>query len=60
MKIMCKWCNISIPCHVVSEDISDHHGMYGINSIKIVKIKIHKHYKGKIIVKVQIEKLLRL
>ena len=47
MKIMCKWCNISIPCHVISEEISDHHGMYGINSIKIVKIKIHKHYKGK-------------
>ena len=47
MKIMCKWCKVSIFCHIVSEEMSDHHGAYGIDSIKMLKIKIHKHYKGK-------------
>ena len=46
MKIMCKWCNIPIHCHIVSEEISDHHGAYKIDSIKMAKIKIHKHFKG--------------
>ena len=46
MKIMCKWCNVSIHCHIINEEISDHHGTYGIDSIKICKIKIHKHFKG--------------
>ena len=47
MKIMCKWCKVSIFCHIVSEEMSDHHGAYGIDSIKMLKIKIHKHFKGK-------------
>ena len=47
MRIMCKWCNVAIFCHIVSEEMSDHHGTYGIDSIKMAKIKIHKHYKGK-------------
>ena len=47
MKIMCKWCKVSIFCHIVSEEVSDHHGAYGIDSIKMLKIKIHKHFKGK-------------
>ena len=47
MKIMCKWCNVSINCHIVSEEVSDHHGAYGIDSVKMAKIKIHKHFKGK-------------
>jgi len=59
MKIMCKWCKVSIFCHIVSEEVSDHHGAYGIDSIKMLKIKIHKH-KEKIIVKAQIEQLLHL
>ena len=32
---------------IVREEVSDHHGAYGIDSIKMLKIKIHKHYKGK-------------
>ena len=47
MKIMCKWCNVSTYCHIVSEEVSEHHGTYGIDSVKIAKIKIHKHFKGK-------------
>ena len=47
MKILCKWCNVVINCHIVSEEISDHHGAYGIDSVKMAKIKIHKHFKGK-------------
>ena len=29
------------------QEITDHHGSYGIDSIMMAKIKIHKHYKGK-------------
>ena len=47
MKIMCKWCNVSMNCHIVSEEISEHHGTYRIDSVKMAKIKIHKHFKGK-------------
>ena len=47
MKILCKWCNVVINCHIVSEEVSDHHGTYGIDSVKMAKIKIHKHFKGK-------------
>ena len=47
MKIMCKWCNVPQTCHVVSQEITDHHGNYGIDSIMMAKIKIHKHFKGK-------------
>ena len=47
MKIMYKWCNVSTHCHIVSEEVSEHHGAYGIDSVKIGKIKIHKHFKGK-------------
>ena len=47
MKILCKCCNVSINCHIVSEEVSDHHGAYGIDSVKMAKIKIHKHFKGK-------------
>ena len=47
MKIMCKWCNVSMNCHIVSEQISEHNGTYGIDSVKMAKIKIHKHFKGK-------------
>ena len=47
MKIMCKWCNVSIHCHIVSEEVSEHHGAYGIDRIKMANIKIHKHHKGK-------------
>ena len=37
MKIMCKWCNVSMNCHIVSEEVSDHHGAYGIDSVKMAK-----------------------
>ena len=47
MRIICKWCSVSNPCHVVSQEISDHHGAYGIDSVMMAKIKIHKHFKGK-------------
>ena len=47
MKILCKWCNVVINCHIVSEEVSDHHGAYWIDSVKMAKIKIHKHFKGK-------------
>ena len=47
MRIICKWCSVSNPCHIVSQDISDHHGAYGIDSVMMAKIKIHKHFKGK-------------
>ena len=36
MKIMCKWCNVSIHCHIVSEEISEHHGAYGIDNVREV------------------------
>ena len=42
MKIMCKWCNVSKTCHIVSQEITDHQGNYGIDSIMMAKIKIHK------------------
>ena len=61
MKIMCKWCNVSKTCHIVSHEITDHHGNYGIDSVMIAKVKIHKHFKGKkLIVKALIEQLLCL
>ena len=47
MNIMCKWCNVSKVCHIVSQEVTDHHGSFGIDSIMMAKIKIHKHYKGK-------------
>ena len=47
MRIICKWCSVSNPCHVVSQEISDHHGAYGIDSVMMAKVKIHKHFKGK-------------
>ncbi|MGY5147956.1 MAG: hypothetical protein ACW9W4_08155 [Candidatus Nitrosopumilus sp. bin_7KS] len=47
MKIVCKWCTVSQTCHVVSQEITDHHGAYGIDSVMMAKIKIHKHFKGK-------------
>jgi hypothetical protein len=47
IKIFCKWCNVSKTCHIVSQEISEHQGQYGINSIMMAKVKIHKHYKGK-------------
>ena len=47
MKILCKWCNVVINCHIVSEEISDHQGAYGIDSVNMAKIKIHIHFKGK-------------
>ena len=47
MKIMCKWCNVSKTCHIVSQEITDHHGNYGIDSVMMAKVKIHKHFKGK-------------
>ena len=47
MKIMCKWCNVSKICHIVSQEITDHHGIYGIDSVMMAKVKIHKHFKGK-------------
>ena len=47
MNIMCKWCNVSKACHIVSQEVTDHHGSYGIDSMMMAKIKIHKHYKGK-------------
>ncbi len=58
MKIICKWCSVSKPCHIVSQEITDHHGTYGIDSVMMAKVKIHKHSKEKIIVKAQIEQLL--
>ena len=47
IKIMCKWCNVSEICHIVSQEITDHHGNYGIDSVMMAKVKIHKHFKGK-------------
>jgi len=47
MKIICKWCNVSNNCHIVSEEISEHQGPYGIDSVMMAKVKIHKHFKGK-------------
>ncbi|MCH9658964.1 hypothetical protein K0U27_09830 [archaeon] len=47
MKIMCKWCNVSKTCHVVSQKITDHNGNYRIDSVMMAKVKIHKHFKGK-------------
>ncbi len=47
MKIMCKWCNVSKTCHIVSQEITDHHGNYGIDSVMMAKVKIHKRFKGK-------------
>ncbi len=47
MKIICKWCNVSINCHIVIKEISEHQGTYGIDSIMMAKVKIHKHFKGK-------------
>ena len=44
---MCKWCNVSKACHIVSQEIIDHHGNYGIDSVMMAKVKIHKHFKGK-------------
>ena len=47
MKIMCKWCNVSMNCHIVSEEVSEHNATYGIDSVKMAKIKIHKKKKKK-------------
>jgi len=47
MRIICKWCSVSNHCHIVSQEISDHHGAYGIDSVMMAKVKIHKHFKGK-------------
>ncbi len=47
MKIICKWCNVSNNCHIVSEEIAEHQGTYGIDSVMMAKVKIHKHFKGK-------------
>ena len=47
IKIMCKWCNVFETCHIVSQEITDHHGNYGIDSVMMAKVKIHKHFKGK-------------
>ena len=47
MKIMCKWCNVFKTCHIVSQEITAHQGNYGIDSVMMAKIKIHKHFKGK-------------
>ncbi len=46
MKIICKWCNVSNNCHIVSEEIAEHQGTYGIDSVMMAKVKIHKHFKG--------------
>ena len=45
---------------IVREEVSDHHGAYGIDSIKMLKIKSTSITKEKIIVKAQIEQLLHL
>ncbi len=47
IKIICKWCNVSKTCHIVSQKTTDNQGQYGIDSVMMAKIKIHKHYKGK-------------
>ncbi|MDH3780546.1 MAG: hypothetical protein OES15_06790 [Nitrosopumilus sp.] len=47
MKIICKWCNVSKTCRVASQEITDHHENYGIDSVTMAKVKIHKHFKGK-------------
>ena len=46
MKILCKWCNVPTHCHIVSEKIAEHQGAYGIDDVKMAKIKIHMHFKG--------------
>ena len=47
MRTMCKWCNVFKICHIVSQEIADHQGNYGIDSVMMAKVKIHKHFKGK-------------
>jgi len=47
MRTMCKWCTVSNICHIVSQEIADHQGNYGIDSVMMAKVKIHKHFKGK-------------
>ncbi|MBT5201202.1 MAG: hypothetical protein HOK63_03365 [Thaumarchaeota archaeon] len=47
MKIICKWCSVSEICHIVSQEIKEHQGNYGIDSVMMAKVKIHKHFKGK-------------
>ena len=47
MKIICKWCSVSNNCHIVSQEIAEHQGNYGIDSVMMAKVKIHKHFKGK-------------
>ncbi|MGY5149326.1 MAG: hypothetical protein ACW9W3_04610 [Candidatus Nitrosopumilus sp. bin_68KS] len=47
IKILCKWCNVSKTCHIVSQETTDHQGQYGIDSVMMAKVKIHKHYKAK-------------
>ena len=47
MKIICKWCTVSKPCHIVSQETSEHQGAYGIDDVVMAKVKIHKHFKGK-------------
>ena len=60
MKIMCKWCKVSIFCHIVSEEVSDHHGAYRKIVSRCLKLKSTSITKEKIIVKAQIEQLLHL
>jgi len=48
MKIMCRWCNGSKQCHIVSQKITDHHNEHGIDRVTMARVKIHKHHKGKI------------
>jgi hypothetical protein len=47
IKIICKWCNVSKACHIVSQEITEHNGYYGIDSVMMAKVKIPKHFKGK-------------
>ncbi len=47
MRTMCKWCTVSNICHIVSQEIAEHQGTYGIDSVMMAKVKIHKHFKGK-------------
>ena len=47
IKIRCNWCSVFKTCHIVSQEITDHPGHYGIDSVMMAKVKIHKHFKGK-------------
>lgn len=47
MKIMCRECNGSKFCHIISQKTTNHHSEHGIDQVTMAQVKIHKHHKGK-------------